>query len=170
MLRTETGKLRDNFPHLCRWPDHTCQLGPRMWPPADPQILPCCSRLVLGDPWHPQNHLAPMDKKAFSCFYFKPSFSQPPLIWSSLQFKGKTFVLRQTHLSGLNQFIDDVDRMVTVVELAHHLGNTFVTNTIICIANKNKETFVLCSWIKRNVTLIWFNLRNKTGSNHSASH
>lgn len=42
----------------------------------------------------------------------------------------------QTDLSSLNQFIDDMDRMVTVVELAHHLGNTLWTDAVIWSANK----------------------------------
>lgn len=44
--------------------------------------------------------------------------------------------MTQTDLSSLNQFIDDMDCMVTVVELAHHLGNTLWTDAVIWSTNK----------------------------------
>lgn len=50
--------------------------------------------------------------------------------------KTKTRDTTETDLSSLNQFIDDMDRVVTVVQLAHHLSNALWTDAVIWRANK----------------------------------
>lgn len=42
---------------------------------------------------------------------------------------------RITNLSSLDQFIDEMDRMVAVVGLTHHLSNSVRTDSIIWTTN-----------------------------------
>ena len=44
-----------------------------------------------------------------------------------------------TYLSRLNQFIDEVDRMVAVVGLAHHLSNSVRTDSIIWRSTRGQQ-------------------------------
>lgn len=54
-------------------------------------------------------------------------------------------VQARSYLGCLNEFIDEVHRMVAVVGLAHHLGNTVGTDSIICITTvtEDKSSFTV---------------------------